>query len=81
MFLPRFVQLFFFSNIQDDYSADDTNNAQVNTYIADTVESEVADEGSGLYEDKEQDNYLEDPEEQNGERLGGENFRTEFEEW
>lgn len=51
-----FFSCFFFLNIQDDYSADDTNNAQVNTYIADTVESEVADEGSGLYEDKEQDN-------------------------
>ena len=27
-------------------------NAQVSTYIAETVESEVADEGSGPYEDE-----------------------------
>ena len=43
---------FFFSNKQDDYNTDDTNNAQVSTYIAETVESEVADEGSGPYEDE-----------------------------
>ena len=67
----------FFSNIQDGYNAHDTHNAQVNTYIVNTVESEDADEGSGLYEVKEQDNYLKDVEEHNDERLGEEQFGTE----
>ena len=63
MFLPHFVQLFFFSYTQDDFSADDTYSVQGNMYIADTVEGEAAvndQQDYGLYEDEDQNNYLED---------------------
>ena len=50
----------------------------MSTYIANTVESEVADKGSGLYEVEEQDNYLKDVEEHD-ETLGEEHFDTEIE--
>ena len=67
-----FSCFFIFSNIQDNYNSDDTNNAQVSTYIAETVESEVADEGSGPYEDEGQDNCLVGVKEHNDETLLGE---------
>ena len=71
------VVVVLFLNIQDDYNAHDTKNAEVNTYIVNTIESEVTDEGSGLYEVEEQDNYLKGVEEHNDERLGEEHFETE----
>ena len=80
-FLTPCSVVVFFPNIQDDHNADDTNNAQVSTYIAETVESEVADEGSGPYEDEGQDNYLEDVKEHNDDTLGEEHFVIEVEEW
>jgi len=40
-----------FFQIQDDHKADDTYNAQLNMYITDTADGEMAGEGSGLYED------------------------------
>ena len=72
---------FFFSNKQDDYNTDDTSNVQVSTYIAETVECEVADEGSGLNEDEGRDNYLVGVKEHNDETLGEEHFDIEVEEW
>ena len=77
-FLPYFVQLLLlFSNIQDDHKlADDNYNAQLNMYIADTVDGEVAGEGYGLYEDElnEQDDYLEDVGELKDESSGSRTF-------
>ena len=51
----------------------------MSTYIANTVESELADEGSGLYEVEEQDNYLKDVEEHNDKTLEEEHFDPEIE--
>jgi len=77
-FLPYFVQLLLlFSNIQDHHKlADDNYNAQLNMYIADTVDGEVAGEGYGLYEDElnEQDDYLEDVGELKDESSGSRTF-------
>ena len=73
--LASFNLVHFFPNlinIQND--TDETKNAQGNMYIAEAVDSEVADEGHGLYEDEEQDNYLEDEEKINNESLGEEFF-------
>jgi len=52
----------------------------MNMYVADTVDGEVAGEGYGLYEDEEQDNYLEDEGELKDETLEDEFFDTENEE-
>lgn len=53
----------------------------MNMHVADTVDGEVAGEGYGLYEDEEQDNYLEDEGELKDETLEDEFFDTENEEW
>lgn len=52
----------------------------MNMHVADTVDGEVAGEGYGLYEDEEQDNYLEDEGELKDETLEDEFFDTENEE-
>lgn len=61
--LVTFCSVVFFCYIQDDSSADGTYDTQVHMYIADTMDSEIAvddQQGSGLYEDGKQDNYLDE---------------------
>lgn len=61
--LVTFCSVVFFCYIQDDSSADGTYDTQVHLYIADTMDSEIAvddQQGSGLYEDGKQDNYLDE---------------------
>ena len=50
-----------FCYMQDDSSADGSYNTQVHMYFVDTMDSEIAvndQQGSGLYGDGKQDNYL-----------------------
>lgn len=80
-FLPHFVLFFFFQTYRTTIKLMTlTMHNCMNMYVADTVDGEVAGEGYGLYEDEEQDNYLEDEGELKDETLEDEFFDTENEE-